>query len=69
MKASRTLVHTKSDGNGSFKVDLPDGPESLLVFGYAESVDGPPGYAYTRLRPNAPTTAVILDFTHGHCGR
>jgi hypothetical protein len=69
IKTSRKLAYAKSDRNGSFRVEIQATSPSVIVFGYAQSEDGPAGYAWSRVRvKEAVTSGVILDFTHGHCG-
>ncbi len=68
VKTSKSLAHTKSDKDGNFKISISVMPESLILLGYAESTDGPPGYAYLEVKPKRTSGPLILDFAHGNCG-
>ena len=69
VKTSGRLAATKSDASGSFKVGIPASAKDLVIFGFAESVDGPNAYAYSQLHTASRSNiAVSLDFAHGRCG-
>jgi hypothetical protein len=62
VRGGKALAHTKSDHNGSFKVEIP-ASEKLIVFGYAETEDNPLYWMHTDVNVNHQSTvSVILDY-------
>jgi hypothetical protein len=56
------VYHTKSDRNGSFKVEIP-ASERLIVFSYMETEDNPHYSMHTDVNVNHQSTLfVILDY-------
>ena len=70
IKTSPKLAHGKTDKSGRFKLTPTGNTGEVVVVGYAESQDGPPNYAYaTAPAASRPVPSLVLDFTHGHCGK
>jgi hypothetical protein len=70
IKTSPKLAHTKTDKSGRFSLAASGNATNLIVVGYAESADGPPSYAYAQATAGSQSAAsLILEFTHGHCGK
>lgn len=69
VKKSSRLAHTKSGKGGLFRLEVRGSVDSVVVVGYAESVDGPADYAHAQVKIGRPTVTVQLNFDPGSCGQ
>jgi hypothetical protein len=70
IKKSPKLARGKTDKGGRFRLTVSGNASRLVVVGYAEAEDGPASYAYGQTTADSPSAAcLVLDFTHGHCGK
>jgi len=62
MKGTKALAHTRSDGNGSFKTEIPE-RDKVIVIGYMETEDNPLYWMHAELEiGHKPSVTVVLDY-------